>query len=196
MISFPFVDAEIEYKQSDCYFLHIHAAHFNSTKKQENKWEIINIKHEKKLGGLGLFIYSFDNCTLKVRGRTPYIVSEIKLNEGTNHVAIPYGGIDLIDLNGVEECKIKSIRHLNSSSRKTHKWEFGFKTIIHYVYNITNKKWERIKNYDSFYLPHGISVFIDAGEECELRLKKVSKTTTTTTTTLPGKTTTTTIPGS
>ena len=93
-------------------------------------------------------------------------LTEIDLKKGYNLVAIPYGGIDLVNLKG---CKINFIRYYNSSDGKWYQWEAVWgKGIMHLIYNSTSKKWERIKEVESFLLPAGISIFINVDEDCKL----------------------------
>jgi hypothetical protein len=179
-ISFPFTDAQINYKESDCYFLYPYAQYFNSS---EQKFSNLNIKTANNLGGLGLRLYSFDDCTLKITGSKTYNPAEIDLKKGFNLIAIPYGGIDLVNLKG---CKINFIRYYNSSDGKWYQWEAVWgKGIIHLIYNKANKKWEKIKEVESFLLPAGISILINVDEDCKLSFSVPS----TATTTLTSKTT-------
>jgi hypothetical protein len=162
-ISFPFTEAKINYKESDCYFLYPYAQYFNSTEK---KFSNINIKIASNLGGLGLRLYSFDNCTLKIDGKGEYKPTEIYLNKGYNLIAIPYGGIDLINLKG---CNINFVRYYNSSDRKWYQWESVWgKGLIYLKFNNTEKVWEKVGEVESFKLPAGISILINVNENCKL----------------------------
>jgi len=189
LVSFPFIDAKINFKESDCYFLYLYAQYFNTTAA---KFEKINIKTANNLGAIGLYLYSFDNCTLKVSGNSIYNPSQIELKKGINLIAIPYSGIDLGGLRG---CKINFIRYYNSSDRKWYQWEFRWGDIIEErVYNSSGKRWEKVNEYTSFLLPGGISIFINVNEDCMLSFETSTTTTTstitTTTTTRPTTTTT------
>jgi hypothetical protein len=181
-VSFPLTDPQIDYKNSDCYFLYPYAQYFNSSIQ---RFSNIYIKTANNLGGLGFRLYSFDKCTLNVTGRGKYQPSEIDLKKGNNLVAIPYGGIDLAKLRG---CKINFIRYYNSSDHRWYQWEAEWgKGIIYLTYNMTSRKWEKIKEFESFILPAGISILINVNDDCKLSFELI-----TTTTTLPHTTTTTT----
>jgi hypothetical protein len=186
-ISFPFTEAQINYKESDCYFLYPYAQYFNST---EQKFSNLNIKTTSNLGGLGLRLYSFDNCTLKIDGKGEYKPPEIYLKKGYNLIAIPYEGIDLTNLKG---CKINFVRYYNSSDRKWYQWESAWgKGLIYLTYNNTGKMWQKVSEHESFTLPVGISILINVNEDCKLSFsgsQSSSSQTTTTTTILRGRTT-------
>jgi len=190
LVSFPFTDAKIDFKESDCYFLYLYAQYFNTTAK---KFEKINIKMTNNLGAMGLYLYSFDSCTLKVSGNSIYNPSKIELKKGINLIAVPYGGINLGSLRG---CKINFIRYYNSSDRKWYQWEFQLGGIIEErVYNSSGKRWEKVDEFTSFLLPAGLGILINLSEDCSLSFESSITTTTSTTTTsstLPSTTTTTT----
>jgi hypothetical protein len=188
-ISFPFTEAQINYKNSDCYFLYPYAQYFNSTTQ---KLSDLNLKTASNLGGLGLRLYSFDNCTLKIDGKGEYKPPEIYLSKGYNLIAIPYGGIDLINLKG---CKINFVRYYNSSDRKWYQWEpvWG-KGLTYLTFNNTVKMWQKVTEVESFRLPAGISILINVNENCNLSFgaPQSSPPQTTTTSTSSISTTTTT----
>jgi len=191
LVSFPFTDAKINFKESDCYFLYLYAQYFNTTAK---KFEKINIKTANNIGAMGLYLYSFDNCTLKVSGNSIYNPSQIDLKKGINLIAVPYGGINLRSLSG---CKINFVRYYNSSDRKWHQWESQWGGMIEErVYNASVKRWEKVNEFTSFLLPGGLSIIIHVNEDCRLSFETgtplTTTTTTTTSTTIPRRTTTTT----
>jgi hypothetical protein len=189
-ISFPFTEAQINYKESDCYFLYPYVQYFNSTTQ---KFSNLNIKTASNLGGLGLRLYSFDNCTLKITGSNIYQPSEIYLKKGYNLIAIPYGGIDLNNLKG---CKINFIRYYNSSDRNWYQWESAWgKGLTYLTFNNTGKIWQKIGDFESFTLPVGISILINVNEDCKLSFSgSQSSSQQTTTTSTSGTLTTTTTP--
>jgi len=192
MVSFPFTDAKIEYLQSNCYFLYPYAFYLNSSTK---KYEKFSLKTDTNLGGIGLFIFTYDDCTLKISGSNKFRPSEIELKKGLNHIAIPYNGIDLGYLSG---CRINEVRYLNSTDGNLYKWESYWGTpIIYSKYNITTKKWEKIGEFKSFPLPTGINILIDVSDNCKLNFgaSQSSSSQATTTSTSSTSTTTTTQSG-
>jgi hypothetical protein len=148
-----------------------------------------------KLGGIPLNIYSYEECTLKVKGSKQLTIDELNkredlmnLTKGLNHIPIPYGGIKLTQ---IKDCPIESVRYYNSSEEGAYKWykwmPYGFNQIKFLKSNDT-KTWVEISTYNDYYLPHGISVFINVNENCKLKFSKESTQTTgatTTTTTQP-----------
>jgi hypothetical protein len=198
MVSFPFEKAYIFFNESDCYFLFNFAGKLKDPTKRafRERYEPYNLKLKKdELGGIPLVIYSYEECTLKVKGSGRLTANEINkrenlvnLKKGLNHIPIPYGGIRLTQ---IENCPIESVRYYNSSEEvyKWYKWEpYGIGGIKFLKSNDT-KTWVPISTSQArnYYLPHGISVFIDVREECKLRFSEESTETavTTTTTTQP-----------
>jgi hypothetical protein len=179
MVSLPFADSEIKFEQSNCYFLYIYALHLNSTTK---KYEKLNLaSDEEKLRNVGLFVYSYNECTLKISGTKKLQMLEIKLKKGSNHIAVPYDGIELGGLSG---CKINKITYLNSTDGNWYKWEaYWGSTILYSKQNPVSKKWERIGESNSFLLPAGVSIFVDVSEDCTLNLKTATTSTTLSTST-------------
>jgi hypothetical protein len=141
MVSFPFTDVKIEYTQSNCYFLYPYAFHLNSSTK---KYEKFGLKTDINLGGIGLYVYSFDDCTLRISGSNKFQPSEIELKAGLNHIGIPYCGINL---ENISDCGDIKIIYYNSSDKKWYTWILGR---------------------DKVSLPSGISVFIHVNKDCKL----------------------------
>jgi hypothetical protein len=197
MVSFPFEKAYIFFNESDCYFLFNFAGKLKDPTKRafRERYETYNLNQKKyELGGKPLVIYSYEECTLKVKGSGRLTVNEInkredlvKLKKGLNHIPIPYDGIKLTQ---IKDCPIKSVMYYNSSEQvyKWYKWEpYGIGQIMFYKSNDT-KTWIPIQTLNNYYLPHGISVFIDVREDCKLMFSEESTETagaTTTTTTQP-----------
>jgi hypothetical protein len=198
MVSFPFEKAYIFFNESDCYFLFNFAGKLKDPTKRafRERYEPYNLNQEKdELGGIPLVIYSYEECTLKVKGSGRLTANEINkrenlvnLTKGLNHIPIPYGGIQLTQL---KDCTINSVMYYNSSEvfYKWYRWEpLGFGQIKFSKSNDT-KTWSEISTLDNYYLPHGISVFIDVKEKCKLRFSEESTQTAVTTTTTTQQTT-------
>jgi hypothetical protein len=192
MVSFPFEKAYIFFNESDCYFLFNFAGKLKDPTKRafRERYEPYNLKLKKdELGGIPLVIYSYEECTLKVKGSGRLTANEINkrenlvnLTKGLNHIPIPYDGIQLTQL---KDCTINSVMYYNSSEAfyKWYRWEpLGFGQIKFSKSNDT-KTWIEIPTSDNYYLPHGISVFIDVKEKCKLRFSGESTQTAGTTTT-------------
>jgi hypothetical protein len=199
MVSFPFEKAYILFNESDCYFLFNLAGKLKDPTKStfRDRYETYNLKEKKyKLGGIPLVIYSFEECTLKVKGSGRLTANEINkredlvnLRKGLNHIPIPYGGIKLTQIGG---CEIKSVRYYNSSEQdyKWYRWvPSGNKA--KFFKSKDARTWVEISTLeaDKYYLPHGISVFINVRENCKLRFSEESTETARTTTTTTQQTT-------
>lgn len=166
-ISIPFYDGEIAYSPSDCYFLYNRGRHYlpNGT------LVIINLEPDNRkvtqIGAITFGIYSYTNCTLRVGGQIPFRPSFLELKKGKNFIAVPYNGLEVSKVSGSE---IDAIVYFNSSEKRWYKLENRWGKIYRYIYDRKTKEWKNKDTLNSFLIPPGTGIYINARNDCKIQL--------------------------